>query len=59
MPKNRGNLLFLGDNFLDTPILNSKYMACLPNATLSNDGNVPGITLGVRKMLSCTISDKN
>ena len=24
-------------------------MLCLPNATLSNDGNVPGITLKVKK----------
>ena len=34
-------------------------MPCLPNATLSNNGNVPGITLWVRKMLSYMISTKN
>ena len=34
-------------------------MPCLPNATFSNDGNVPGTTLWVRKMLSCMISAKN
>ena len=45
MPKNRGNLLFFGYKFLVIPILNSKYMPCLPNATLSNNRNVPGITL--------------
>ena len=45
MPKNRGNLLFFEDKFLVIPILNGKYMFCLPNATLINDGNVPGITL--------------
>ena len=45
MPKNKGNLLFFGDKFLVIPILKSKYMPCLPNGTLSNYGNVPGITL--------------
>ena len=34
-------------------------MSCLPNATLSNDGNVPGITLWARRMLSYMISAKN
>ena len=34
-------------------------MPCLPNAILSNDGNVSGIDLWVRKMLSCMISIKN
>ena len=34
-------------------------MPCLPKATLSNDGNVPGITLWVRKMVSYMISAKN
>ena len=33
-------------------------MPCLPNATLSNDGNVQGITLWVRKMPSSMISAK-
>ena len=45
MPKNMENLLFFGDKFLVIPIPNSKYMPYLPNATLSNDGNVLGITL--------------
>ena len=40
MPKNRGNLLFLGDKFLVILIINGKDMPCLPNVTLSNDGNV-------------------
>ena len=40
MPKNRGNLLFLGDKSLVIPIINGKDMPCLPNATLSNNGNV-------------------
>ena len=48
MPKNGKYLLFFWDKFVIT-ILNSKYMPCLPKATLSNDGNVPGITLCVRK----------
>ena len=34
-------------------------MPCLPIATLSNDGNVPGITLWVGKMINYMISDKN
>ena len=38
-------LLIFRDKFLVIPILNRKYMPCLPNATLSNDGNVPGLTL--------------
>ena len=33
-------------------------MPCLPNATSSNDGNVPAITW-VRKMPGCMISAKN
>ena len=45
MPKNGEYLLFFGDKFLVIPILNCKYMLFLPNAILSNDGNVPGITL--------------
>ena len=53
------HLLVFGDKFLVIPILNRKYMPCLPNATLSNDGNVPGITLWVRKMISYIISTKN
>ena len=40
-----GDLLFFRDKFLVIPILNSKYMSCLTNAILSNDGNVPYITL--------------
>ena len=44
MPKYRGNFLFFGDKFLVIPILNGKYMPGLPNATLSNDGYVPGTT---------------
>ena len=59
MPKNWGNLLFLEDKFLAIPILNSKYMSSLSNATLHNDGDVPDITLWVRKMQSCLISAKN
>ena len=59
MPKYKWNVLFFGDKFLALPIINSKYMPCLPNATFSNDGNVPGTTLWVRKMLSCMISAKN
>ena len=34
-------------------------MSCLTNAILSNDGNVPYITLWARKILSCMISGKN
>ena len=34
-------------------------MPCLPNATLSNDGNVQAITLWVRKMTSSMISAQN
>ena len=34
-------------------------MPCWLNATLSNDGNVPGITLWTRKMLGYMISTKN
>ena len=45
MPKNREHLLFWREKFLVTPTLNSKYMSCFPNATLRNDGNVPGISL--------------
>ena len=45
MSKDRGNFLFWGDKFLVITIFNSQYMACLLNATLRNDGNVPGITL--------------
>ena len=41
----KGNFLFFGDKFNVIPKLKSKYMPCLPNATLSNNGNVPGITL--------------
>ena len=59
MPKDNGNLLFFGDKFLVIPTLKSKYMPCLPNATLRNDGNVPGITLWVRKMPNYMISTKN
>ena len=33
-------------------------MPWVPNETLTNDGNVPGITLWVRKILSCMISAK-
>ena len=40
------------------PIDNSNYMPCLPSATLSNDGNVPGISTWVRKMPNCMISTK-
>ena len=40
-----GDWLFFRDKFLVIPILNSKYMSCLTNAILSNDGNVPYITL--------------
>ena len=43
--KNRGNLQFFRDKFLVIPIRNNKYMPYLPNATLSNDGNVQGISL--------------
>ena len=57
--KNRGNLLYFEDKFLVIPILNSKHMSCLPNATLINDGNVPGMTLWVKKMLSSMITAKN
>ena len=40
-----GNICcFFGVKFLVIPILNRKYMPCLPNATLNNDGNVTGIT---------------
>ena len=49
MPKNGEYLLFFGDKFLVIPILNRKCMPCLPNATLNNDENVPGVTLRVRK----------
>ena len=49
--KKLGKLLGLWDNFLVISILNSKYIPCVPNATLTNDGNLPGITLYVRKML--------
>ena len=59
MPNNGEYLLFFGDKFLVIAILNSKYMSFLPNATLCNGGNVPGITLCVRKMLSYMISAKN
>ena len=52
MPKNGEYLLFFGDKFLVIPILNRKCMPCLPNATLSNDENVPGVTLRVRKRVS-------
>ena len=44
-------MLGLSDNFLVIPILNSKYIPCVPTATLTNDGNLPSITLYVRKML--------
>ena len=37
--------IFLGNKFLVIPIRNSKYMPCLPSATLINDGNVPDTTL--------------
>ena len=40
-----GGLLFFRDKLLVIPLLNSKYMSCLTNAILSNDGNVPYITL--------------
>ena len=40
---------FLGVKCLATPVLNSKYMPCLPNTSLFNDENVPGITLWVEK----------
>ena len=53
-----GNLLFFANKFLDIPIHNSKYMPWVPNGTLTNDGNGPGITLWVRKILSCMISAK-
>ena len=52
MPKIGEICCFLGDKFLIIPTLSSKYMPCLSNAVLSNDGNVPGITLRVIKMLS-------
>ena len=58
-PKNRENLLFWGDKFLVIPILTSKYMACLPNATFSNNENVPGTTLWVTQRLSFMIYIKN
>ena len=48
--KNGEYLLFWGDKFLVIPILNWKHMLCLPNATLSNDGSVPGTTLWFRKI---------
>ena len=38
-------LLFFREKFLIIPIHNSKCIPYLPNATLSNDGNVQGITL--------------
>ena len=59
MPKNGEYLLCFGDKFLVIPILNGKYIPCLPNATLTNDGNVPGLTLWVRKIISYIISAKN
>ena len=58
LPKNVKKC-FLGNKFLVIPIRNSKYMPCLPNTTLSNDGNIPGITLWVRKMPDCMISTKS
>ena len=33
-------------------------MLYLPNVILTNDGDVPGITLWVSKMLKCMISAK-
>ena len=57
--KKRGNICCFGGQILVIPILNCKYMPCLPIATLSNDGNVPGITLWVGKMINYMISDKN
>ena len=36
---------FFRDKFIVILICNSKYMPCLLNATLSNDGNVQAITL--------------
>ena len=51
-------LLFFREKFLIIPIHNSKCIPYLPNATLSNDGNVQGITLWVRKMPSSMISAK-
>ena len=59
MPKNGKYLMFFGDKVLAIPILNCEYMPFLPNAILSNDGNVPGITLWVRKMISYIVSAKN
>ena len=47
-----------GDKCRVIPTLNSKYMSCLRNATLSINGNVPCITLRVRKILGCMISPK-
>ena len=55
--KNGEYFLFFRGKFI-IPILNSKYMPFWHNATLSNDGNVPGITLWVRKMLGYIISTK-
>ena len=40
-----GNVLFFANKILDIPIHNSNYMPWVPNETLTNDGNVPGITL--------------
>lgn len=56
MPKNEKYLLFFWDKFVIT-ILNSKYMPCLPKATLSNDGNVPKYVS--RKKLSYMIFAEN
>ena len=54
--KKKGKSAVFWDKFLVIPILKIKYMSCLPNVTLSNDGNVPGIMYQVP---SCMISTKN
>ena len=54
--KMRNICCFLGTNFL-LYIYLIVYMPCLPDATLSSNGNVPGIR--VRKKLSYMISAKN
>lgn len=45
MTKSGEYLSPFGDKCLVIPTVNSKYMPCLPNVTLSNDKNVLGITL--------------
>ena len=55
MTKSGEYLSSFGDKCLVIPTVNSKYMPCLPNVTLSNDKNVLGITLWIRKTLTCMI----